>query len=77
MKHGTILDLKQGESAKILSMAINPLAHARYAAMGLKIGATVSFIRRAAFGGPIHIRIGLTDLAVSRKVAQHIKIDKI
>ncbi|MGD0073855.1 MAG: FeoA family protein [Candidatus Binataceae bacterium] len=54
--------LAPGQTATIGAIEAEGPLFARMAALGLRIGRTISVIRRARMNGPIHIRIGTTDL---------------
>lgn len=43
-------------------------------ALGLRSGREVAVIRRARMGGPLHIRIGTTDLMMRRSEARLIEL---
>lgn len=60
---GTIQDLRAG---KELSR--------RMAGLGLRPGNTIEVIRVAPFNGPMHIRVGHTDLMLRRTEAAHISV---
>jgi ferrous iron transport protein A len=44
------------------------------AAMGLLPGSLVLLLRRGSFGGPLHVRIGATELMIRRQDAGSIRI---
>lgn len=54
--------LAPGQTATIGAIEAEGPLCARMAALGLRIGRTISVIRRARMNGPIQIRIGTTDL---------------
>ncbi len=54
--------LAAGQTATIGAIEAEGPLSVRMAALGLRIGRTISVIRRARMNGPIHIRIGTTDL---------------
>ena len=47
---------------------------ARMNALGLRSGREVAVIRRAVFGGPLHIRVGTTDLVLRRREADLVRL---
>lgn len=66
----TLSELNVGQSARVAQVQSGkhgkPLA-TRLAAMGLVADKEVCLLRKAAFGGPLHIRVGLTtELAIRR-----------
>ncbi len=67
--------LKPGQSATITGIRFERSFTFRLAAMGFRIGKRVQLIRGARFAGPLHVRIGSTDIMLRRNEAQHIDID--
>ncbi len=66
--------LKPGQSATITGMRFERAFAFRLAAMGFRIGKRVQVIRGARFAGPLHVRIGSTDIMLRRNEARHIDI---
>ena len=66
--------LQPGQSGTITGMRFERAFAFRLAAMGFRIGKRVQVIRGANFAGPLHIRIGSTDIMLRRNEAQHIDI---
>lgn len=66
--------LKPGQSAAITGMRFEKAFTFRLAAMGFRIGKHVQVIRGARFAGPLHVRIGSTDIMLRRNEARHIDI---
>ena len=66
--------LKPGQSGTITGMRFDRAFAFRLAAMGFRIGKRVQVIRGARFAGPLHIRIGSTDIMLRRNEAQHIDV---
>ena len=66
--------LKPGQSATITGMRFERAFTFRLAAMGFRIGKRVQVIRGARFAGPLHVRIGSTDIMLRRNEARHIDI---
>ena len=62
-EHGTIhaIDAEQG-------------LHQRLNAMGFRIGKQIQLIRRANFNGPLHVRIGATDIIMRDVEAERIQL---
>lgn len=73
----TLSNLRPGQSAFIKSIHAEEALHQRLLALGFRIGKRVELIRRARFSGPVHIRIGTTDVMMRLAEAQRIKIDNI
>jgi len=63
--------------ASITSVTGTGMAGERMAALGLLPGKQVTLLRRAPFGGPLHLRIGPTELMIRRIDARAILLDHI
>ena len=66
--------LKPGEFAVIAALHTDDALYHRLAAMGFRIGKNIELVRRAKFSGPLHVRIGTTDIMLRRVDAQHIDV---
>lgn len=66
--------LKPGESATIASVHADQGLSYRLAALGFRIGKHIEVIRQAKFSGPLHVRIGTTDVMLRRKEAEQITV---
>ncbi len=66
--------LKPGQSGTITGIRFEKAFAFRLAAMGFRIGKRVKLIRGARFAGPLHIRIGSTDIMLRRNEARHIDV---
>jgi Fe2+ transport system protein FeoA len=66
--------LKPGEYATIAALHTDEALYHRLAAMGFRIGKRIDLVRRAKFAGPLHVRIGTTDIMLRRSDAQHIDV---
>ena len=69
--------LATGDSATIVRLDVDPELQKRLLALGMRIGKAVKVIRRAAFGGPIHVRIGTTEIILRRTEAALIGVAPI
>lgn len=70
----SLSSLKPGETALISNInADNSLFH-RLAALGFRTGKKVELVRRASFSGPLHVRIGSTDIILRRTEASRIQV---
>lgn len=72
----TLCDLAKGEDARVRALPQDPEASSLCVAMGLSLGATARLLRRAPFGGPLHVRVGEIDVAIGRDLAALIMVDK-
>ena len=73
----SLASLAPGEAASILGLDVSPELRDRLTALGLKIGKPVTLIRRGALGGPLHVRVGTTELVLRRKEAKLIAVDPL
>lgn len=72
---GTLADAGIGRRLRISSLDIEPDAEAWLAAIGLALGEEVTVLRRAALGGPLHVRTASGgEFAVGRDVAKKIRV---
>lgn len=70
----TLEQLPVGESGLIEDVLGHEALRARLFALGLRVGREVAVIRRAWLGGPLHIRVGSTDIALRRKEAKLVRL---
>ena len=63
--------------AQIVAVRATGMAGERMAALGLTPGRQVTVLRSAPFGGPLHLRIGLTELMIRRADARAIVLDRV
>ena len=64
-------------SAEITAVHATGMAGERMAALGLMLGRRVAMLRRAPFGGPLHLRIGPNELMIRRADARAILLDHV
>ena len=69
--------LAPDHSAAITAVHATGMAGERMAALGLMPGRRVAVLRRAPFGGPLHLRIGPTELMIRRADARAIVLDHV
>ncbi len=68
--------LSLGSPAAITTLRLTERDVAWLRAIGLDEGATVTVLRRAPLGGPLHVRIsGGAELAIDFRLAEHIEVD--
>ena len=65
----TLNRLDPGESGTILALEASEELYQRLVALGLCIGKSVRLLRRARFGGPLHVRVGTTELMLRTREA--------
>jgi ferrous iron transport protein A len=66
--------LKPGDSGVIAAVHSPEHLFQRLTAMGFRMGKRIELLRSAAFAGPLHVRIGTTEIALRRHVAQQIDL---
>lgn len=69
-------ELSSGASATIHGIAMadaDQTLHQRLLALGFRVGKVIKVMRRASFNGPIHVRIGATDIMLRSSEAKHIQ----
>ena len=70
-------DLATGQSATICSLAVEPGLRHRLQALGLHRGQRVHLLRRGWWAGPLHLRVGMTELMLRRADAARVGIDQV
>ena len=70
----TLEGLHAGDSARIVELHVEADVSKRFAALGLRAGNWVRVLRRASLGGPMHLRIGTTELILRRHEARCIAV---
>lgn len=63
-----------GETGVIMALHAEDELYHRLAAMGFRIGKRVQILRQGRFSGPLHLRIGTTDLMLRRNDAHKIDV---
>ena len=71
---GPLSALRPGESAPIESLGGDLGLMRRLKALGLGQGQRIHLLRRAWLAGPLHVRVGMTELMLRRVDANHIRI---
>lgn len=71
-----LADAATGKRVRIARVDLDDEASAWIAAVGLNEGEELVVLRRAALGGPLHVRTSSGgEFAVAREVALHITVD--
>jgi ferrous iron transport protein A len=73
----TLDHLLPDHSASITAVHATGMARERMAALGLTVGRCVAVLRRAPFGGPLHLRIGPNELMIRRVDARAVLLDHV
>ncbi len=66
--------LRSGDFATINAIYAEQSLHQRLIALGFRSGKKIKIIRRASFNGPLHVRIGSTDVILRESEAKLIQI---
>jgi ferrous iron transport protein A len=67
--------LKIGQHAIISAIEAEETLFHRLSALGFRVGKPLSIIRRANFNGPLHVRLGTTDVILRNTEAARIHIN--
>lgn len=70
----SVFDLKKGESAKVVSIAVDGAAGERLNSLGIKSGALVTAAAFSLFSGSVLILVGYNRVALRKSVAQRIEV---
>ena len=68
-------ELETGETAIISAIEADESLFHRLLALGFRVGKPLSIIRRANFNGPLHVRLGTTDVILRSTDAARIQIN--
>ena len=71
---GDLSLLLPGQEACIAALHAGEALHHRLAALGFRVGKSIQMVRRAAFNGPLHLRIDHTDIIIRRADAACVEI---
>jgi ferrous iron transport protein A len=66
--------LPLGTTASILGINTETMLEHRLQALGFRVGKQISVIRKAWLGGPLHVRIGTTEVIMRRCDARAIQV---
>jgi ferrous iron transport protein A len=72
----TLANLQPGDSATIVTIHAEQALHQRLLALGFRSGKQIELVRKAAFSGPVQVRIGTTDVLLRLTEAARIKVCK-
>jgi ferrous iron transport protein A len=76
MSSTTLAALHPGDTATVVAIHAEEALHQRLLALGFRSGKQVELIRRAAFSGPLQVRVGTTDVLLRRNEAAKINVCK-
>jgi ferrous iron transport protein A len=66
-----------GQKALIAAIEAEESLFHRLSALGFRVGKPLSIMRRANFNGPLHVRLGTTDVILRTNEASHIRIQTL
>jgi len=65
----TLEKLSRGDSGSVMAINVEGELKKRFFALGLKEGTHIQVLRKAKFGGPMHLRVGTSELILRLKEA--------
>jgi ferrous iron transport protein A len=68
--------LSTGQNATITALEVDEALFHRLSALGFRVGKQLSIIRRGIFNGPLHVRLGTTDVILRKREAKSIHIQQ-
>ncbi|MBW4511007.1 MAG: ferrous iron transport protein A [Scytonematopsis contorta HA4267-MV1] len=74
MLENELSSLKVGDTAVIVSLSAETSLEQRLSALGFRVGKEVQIIRKAWLNGPLHVRLGTTEVMVRLRDAKLIKV---
>lgn len=69
-----LVDLPPGSTAVVASLNADSSLRRRLEAMGLRPGQPVHVLRRGWWSGPLHLRVGMTELMLRRRDASSVAL---
>ena len=69
-----LVDLPPGATATVAALAADAGLRQRMEALGLRPGQNVQVLRRAWWAGPLHVRVGMTELMLRRRDAARVSL---
>ncbi len=69
--------LEPGQHAVISAIEAEESLFHRLTALGFRVGKPLSIMRRANFNGPIHVRLGTTDIILRNIDAARIQVNAV
>lgn len=70
-------ELPIGQNAIISAIEVEESLFHRLSALGFRLGKPLSIIRQANFNGPLHVRLGTTDVILRTTDAIHIRVNSL
>lgn len=69
-----LADLAPGSIATVATLSADPGLRQRLEALGLHPGQPVRMLRRGWWSGPLHLRVGMTELMLRRRDAARVTL---
>ena len=69
-----LLHLAPGADATVTAVHAEAALRLRLEAMGFRVGRRIRMVRKGAFAGPLHVRLGTTDVILRRSQARQIDV---
>lgn len=69
-----LVDLAPGDSAVVHALSADAGLRQRLEAMGLRPGQVVQMLRQGWWSGPLHVRVGMTELMLRRRDAAQVSL---
>jgi ferrous iron transport protein A len=69
--------MKEGEKGKVVEIQEKKGVIQKLDALGLRLGVVVTKVSSQFLGGPVTLRVGNTQIAIGRRVAKRIIVEKI
>ena len=69
-----LADLPTGATATVKALAADAGLRQRLEALGLRPGQSVQVLRRGWCSGPLHVRVGMTELMLRRRDAARVSL---
>ena len=73
-RNHSLSELIPGQEAVISAVHADEALHHRLAALGFRIGNRVQLMRRGRWAGPLHVRLGATDVMLRQTEADLISV---
>ena len=70
----TLTQLTTGQTACIKTIQFETAFNQRLQALGFRTGQSLTLLRTAPFNGPLHLRIGNTEVMLRHDEATHINV---
>lgn len=70
----SLSSLQPGQTASVVAVHAEEALHHRLTALGFRVGNSLRLIRRGSFFGPLHVRVGSTDVIIRRRDADAILV---